>query len=828
MRGEPYVKGGMAHTLDVFAGDIPVCSARRAAVFVFVLGSFALLGLSRSLLAQPGDLAPVRIGVVQDGAWDRLDGIIEAVERELVLLVGDEFDVSFPEAAHVDGAWDLERIRSGFERLLADDSVDQVIALGPVSSQLAAMDDRGYEKPVIAPIVLDVVIQGLPRAGEGSGVPNLTYVALPYTLHDELDRLLDVVPFRKVGLVVNGEVLEALPEIADRSRELTAELGLELSWVPARRTAASVLENLPADIDVVYFWPILLEAGEMAQLIEGLNERSMPSFSSIGRSEVEAGMLAALASEEAFDRIARRVALNIQRILLGDEPAEIPVTFRQPQELVLNLATARRIGVSPRWETLLEAETLYAEDTDREVLELNAAVERALLANLDLAVKRAEVAAGREEVSIARSSLLPQLEASALGLQIDSDRAEASFGAQPERTLTGSLGLSQLLYSDGAWGNLAIQRSLQQLREAELNQLRLDIALEAATAYINLLRARNLLRVQRENVELTRSNLDLARTRRDVGTAAAGEVLRWESQIASDRRQLVEAAATVEAAEIALNRLLHYDLERSWQTREVDYEDPEISPDAEPVRGFIETPAHFAVLRDFMVELGVSSSFELQQVDASIAAQERLLLVSERQHWLPQIAAQGALDEVLERGGIGSDLAANAEDTSWSVGVSLSLPLLRGGAIKAERVQARLELERLNALREATAERVAEAIRSAVIATRSSSAEVGLARESARAARENFELVQEAYAQGTLTILDVLDAQNAAFGAELGAADSVHDFFVDLMRLQRAASQLELFLEPGAQQRWVADVDAYFRSRGVVPWRDPRSRESGR
>jgi outer membrane protein TolC len=59
--------------------------------------------------------------------------------------------------------------------------------------------------------------------------------------------------------------------------------------------------------------------------------------------------------------------------------------------------------------------------------------------------------------------------------------------------------------------------------------------------------------------------------------------------------------------------------------------------------------------------------------------------------------------------------------------------------------------------------------------------------------------VQDAYRWGTVDVLDLLDAQNAALVADQVAANAVYDFLVDYMNIERAMGRFELML--GTQER---------------------------
>ena len=53
-----------------------------------------------------------------------------------------------------------------------------------------------------------------------------------------------------------------------------------------------------------------------------------------------------------IERVARRIALNIQSTLLGDDPGSLPIAFSVKSRLMINMTTARAIGISPSFEVL--------------------------------------------------------------------------------------------------------------------------------------------------------------------------------------------------------------------------------------------------------------------------------------------------------------------------------------------------------------------------------------------------------------------------------------------------------------------------------------------
>lgn len=775
---------------------------------------------------------PCTVGVVLDGPWERNDEIRGIFEREVLDLTSGEFVVQFPAAKRLLADWTLEGARQAVEALIADPEVDILLTSGPVASTYVGR--RGnLPKPVIAAFVLDPELLGIPVAtnDEGdrvSGVTNLTYVTFPSDLSETLTRFREVAPFDHLTILVNEGLATAIPELLDNTRAEVQELGIALEVIRVSNSVEAALAAISPESDAVYVVPLMqLPPGDFDRLVRGLIERRLPSFSYWGRSEVERGLLTSIYLDTDFERIGRRIAVSLRRVVRGDDAGTIPVDFRRSQRLTLNMATARAIGAYPSWSVMTEAEILHddREDIQRQ-LDLMSVARMALDVNLDLLAQGRFVAAGAQDVQVARSVRFPQLNVSGLTQFIDKDRAEASFGSQPQRAFVGRAGVSQLIYSDAALAGVEIEQQVQEARVQQHAQTRLDVIRDATVAYLNVLRAKTFERIQRENLNVTRSNLELAQARRRIGVARASEVIRWENQIANNRREVIRASAQRNIAEIQLNRLLNRPLEEPFLTMESDLGDPALLTTAAQLSPYLDNPFAFDIFRDFMTREALAAAPEIAQLDAGIQAQTRALVTADRAFWAPTVALQGDVSGVQTAGagssGPGLDLPVGFAFTrpnkiNWTLGLNASLPLFTGGARRAERTRAEEALAKLQLDRRAVAERIEQRVRSALHAAGASFAGIELANTAADAARSNLTLVTDAYEQGVLSILDLLDAQNAALVAEQLAANAVYDYLIDLMNVQRALGRFDFFREPAEQQAFLDRLARFFSAAGYQP-----------
>jgi outer membrane protein len=762
----------------------------------------------------------VRIGFVVDGPWERNDEILERMRSEIRDLVAGTFDVRFPPEALQVADWTAAGVAAALDLLMAARDVDIVVALGVLVSDHACRGPAPA-KPIIAPAVVDAEVRGLPSRAGTSGVRNLTYLTVPFAVERDLRTFHDLVGFQRCAILGNAYIATSLPELEGRFRAAATGLGVDPSFVSVGASAAQALAHLPADVEAAYLLPLLqLSSASFDSLLAGLVSRRLPTFSALGEPEVRRGVLATQ-SPDIFPQMARRLAVTIQRILAGEDAGTIPTGVVVGEHLMINARTARDIGWYPSWAGLSEAEVIDEVEPRGATLTLIGAMRTALQENVDLAAAVRDTRAGSAEVGQARSALLPQADAGARGLEIDSDRAAASFGALPERSVVGSLEASQILFSEGAFARWSIARSQQRARERDLDQTRLDTAREAGHAFLNVQRTRTLERIRKENLQLTRSHLETARALQAVGTRGPSDVYRWESEIATNRKDAIDASASRNLAEIELNRILHRPAEEPFVATETGLQDPEVAPSLAGVLDYFADKISFRVLRDFLVQEGLAASPELQAFDAANAAARRQLESATRAFYLPNVSLQGSLNRWWAKEGAGSESGGGSpglpqqDDTYWSVELEASYPLLRGGGRFSDRALAREELASLELQRQSAVERIEQRIRSAVHRAGASYAGMHEAQLAADWAKRNLDLTADAYARGASPFINLLDAQNAHVVAEQSAADAVYDFLDDWLEVQRAIGRFDYTRSDAERDAFRARLRAAATAAGV-------------
>ena len=768
-----------------------------------LLSAFTLLNLEVNA-QEPTAVPEIGVAFIADQNTEILTDLRDQIQQELMKLARSEFELGFPPEFSVISTGLPEQIASDLKRLMNEPSVSIVVTLGLISSELA-VSTRPLVKPVIASTVFDATYQGFPMAQGGSGVPNLTYVSPPNPgpVIRDLKKFQEIVPFTRSTLLIEQQYLQLRPNVIENLLDAATEMNIDLDAIPVGGLAETVLEQIPANTEVVYVTPLpTLTDTEFEKIVDGLNVRRIPSFS-FSEHDVHQGIMGSLGSSNN-QLLARRIAVSAYRILQGDDPSTLPVTLEQDTQLVLNMDTVRKLGLVLPVGEILTAHRVneVSADVQREVT-LISAIKETIESNLNLAIEDESIQLAKEDLRLARSLLLPSVSSNLVGTANEQSVAASSFGLRPEYSVDAGLSVSQVIFSHEANANLAIQRYRLKASSAQRESVELDLALQASEAYFNVLRGKSIEEAQQANLELTLSNLVLAQKREQIGASGPGERLRLEGELARRKADRISAYAHRNAAEVALNQVLNRPLDEKFLTSDgVDLSS--VSLQKNYATRYLTDINQRIDLTEFLVGYAVGQSPEISQLNQLIKAQERSLKATRQSFYLPTIAIQGGISSNLMKEGEGGNPpiplpTQDITDYPWNANLSFSFPLISGGERTAQQSKVNAAVKQLKHQRELIERQLEQNVRSQLLFARASFAMLRENEAAAVTANESMGLVSESFAQGVADVVDLLNAQGSVLLSELGVSNAVFDYLINLKRVERVVGIFEVLTTPEEQ-----------------------------
>src|SRR5262245_11662340 len=237
------------------------------------------------------------------------------------------------------------------ERLpaLAADLVRLKVDLIVTSGTQAALAAK--QATAVIPIVLgssgDAVATGLVQslARPGGNITGMTGSS-PETSGKRLELLKEAFPKKsRIAVLLNpANPLDVLEQRATESAART--LRLTLQWVEARTAAeieAGFSAATKARADLLIEFPDQLFSAARSQIVGLAKKHRLPAMY-VFREAVEAGGLMSY-GPSLRDQL-RRAATYVDKILKGTKPADLPVEQSAKFELVINLRTAKALGLT--------------------------------------------------------------------------------------------------------------------------------------------------------------------------------------------------------------------------------------------------------------------------------------------------------------------------------------------------------------------------------------------------------------------------------------------------------------------------------------------------
>jgi len=225
--------------------------------------------------------------------------------------------------------------------------VDLIVAAGGTPAILAAKNATSAI-PIVFPTVGDPVALGIVAslARPGGNITGLT-IRVPEFSGKQLELLREVVPRARRVAVLGQEANTANALTFEEMQPVASAFGLELHHIKVQRSN-DLEDAFSKMMGTVRATALLIQAASFfndnRKRIADLATRSrLPSIYD-AKELAEAGILMSYGADRSY--LYRRSAIFVDKILKGAKPADLPVEQPTKFELVINLKTAKRIGLT--------------------------------------------------------------------------------------------------------------------------------------------------------------------------------------------------------------------------------------------------------------------------------------------------------------------------------------------------------------------------------------------------------------------------------------------------------------------------------------------------
>ena len=307
--------------------------------------------------------------------------------------------------------------------------------------------------------------------------------------------------------------------------------------------------------------------------------------------------------------------------------------------------------------------------------------------------------------------------------------------------------------------NVDIQKQNIDASKADLENTEEQIILNAKLAFYELLRAKRNRAVADETVNQFKQHLEQAKAFYEVGTKPKFDVTRAEVDLSNAILGRIRAENSVRLAKVSLNNAMGVP-----DAPEYDIEDN---------LSFVK----YVVELEDAVKKAYDNRPDMKAFVARRIAAEKAVY-----------AAKTGYFPILTGDANWSWAAAkfDSKDSSWSAGMTLSIPIFNGFLTKNQVSEAKANLSILVANEEALRQNVLLEVQQSYLTLIEQEERIATVEIAIRQAKENHEIVIGRYAAGVGNPIEVTDAEVSLSLAKVAYNDALRDYKVAAASLEKA------------------------------------------
>lgn len=385
-------------------------------------------------------------------------------------------------------------------------------------------------------------------------------------------------------------------------------------------------------------------------------------------------------------------------------------------------------------------------------LTLERAVALAVERNERGAIAETTVEAAEARVSRARSAFFPRVDVTG--------NWRNDYPDPTERTLATSALLTQPIFDARVFPLFRQARFAREAARFSADESKRLVGFDAAAVFLNTLSFEQVLLAAERRRAFAQTNLADVRARFEAGLVSSNDVTRAELELATAVRNMARAAGDVQAARVDLENLLKAD-----------------------VGGPLAPPTTLLAAAGAAPAVNVAAA---QQRRSDIAAERanvqalRAFADEPRARFFPSVSFSAQTRNI-------NDGPITARQQDGFFGLSFSWPVLDAGVRRAETAERNALVRGAELELEASLRDVERQVRSAQVQLTTEQAALREATAAVAAARRNAEETLILYREGLASALELADANQRLFEAEVAEATATYRMALAYLALREAS-----------------------------------------
>ncbi len=737
-------------------------------------------GKERPVVYKP-NAASIKYAFVFDGPSDKNEAVLKQFQNTIKRSTAPDYKADFPNNLVFTGDWTKESVEKASDKAM-NSNATMIVSLGYLTSQYYNnMKDKKK-------FVVTIDQYGLRDFGDGFFNPVQQSVKGVYSFKK-------LVNFKKTAILMNENYYKTRK---DWQKFLEPKLeGINFVIVPVTKDIDKTFSNIPKDVDAMVLTPLFnLSSDERKHLIRHVNSMKIPSFSTLGKEDVEMGVLLGSGAYDLDRKVAEATSFNIKGALKGEVKKTEKIQFYEDEIFYINKDTADEIGYQPHLRILNNAEIITYKKLP--VYDLSTVFNTLEKQNLDIERKRLLVKAAKRSAVSAALRYLPTFGVTLGYQQYNSEFADSARLLYPEKTGIFQMGLEQMIYSPALVTNILIQKKKFDFQKHEQFLMEQNMGIDVALIYIDTLMLKNAIEIQKQYVKESREILAMARVRQKMGKCGQEETMRWAAQLSVNEQRLLDMTAEYKNLKIDINKILFNKQTDDFELAPLTAMDPAFYTKDINIIDYVSTPQALekftVMLRDRAFEVApelskLKAATKMKDYERNMYYQKFILPDAKLTYTYTSLMGREftrPMSVALPVPGVPPVIIPSSNSTNGQLGVFAQWKPFEGGTKVAEIMRIDAEKKELLRYQDEAKTEIERQIRDIINRAIASYFSIEKNYKAMYASEENYLEVKKNYLMGEVPIAQLIDAQHLYLDSKLAAMNSQNKFFQQLVWVQRA------------------------------------------
>jgi|SRR5215469_4602434 len=329
--------------------------------------------------------------------------------------------------------------------------------------------------------------------------------------------------------------------------------------------------------------------------------------------------------------------------------------------------------------------------------------------------------------------------------------------------------LTQPIFNWAAWNAMDQADAQVAQAEAEFTAAQESLILRTATAYFNVLNARDTLAADHAATEANSKQLEQAKEKYEVGMSAVTDVENAQAAYDQSVANEITAEQSVTTAEENLRAITG---QQAGELMEPTVDMPTRGPEPANAQQWVDQ-----ALKQNPNVLAAQSAADAADANVGI----------KRAGHMPNLSVIAQHNKISDTG---NNIFALSNTNGNFLELQLSVPLFAGGGTQAQLTQAERQYDAAQDNVKLVTRQTEQQARTAYLGVLTGVSQVQALKQSVKSNQTSMDATQTGMEVGTRTIVDVLTARQNLLTAQTGFSNARYTYLESLMQLRQAAGNL--------------------------------------